>query len=136
MRTGTHSIDGAEDTRVEERTATVFNPATGEQRAEVLLAAADDVDRAQASAQAALHDCSRSALSRRTDILFAFREIVSRRKAEIAAHITDEHAKVLSDATGEVHMHGPDGVRFYARVVTQRWPDPQQDASFDMPRAR
>lgn len=136
MRTGTHSIDGAEDTGVEECTAPVFNPATGEQRAEVLLGAADDVDRA--SAQAALHDWSRSALSRRTDILFAFREIVSRRKAEIAAHITDEHAKVLSDATGEVHMHGPDGVRFYARtkVVTQRWPDPEQDASFDMPTAR
>lgn len=92
MRTGTHSIDRAEDTGVEERTAPVVNPATGEQPAEVLL----------------------------------------------AALITHEHAKVLSDATGEVHMHCPDGVRLYTRtkVVTQRWPDPEQDASFDMPTAR
>ena len=27
---------------------------------------------------------------------------------------------------GDLHMHGPDGVRFYTRgkVVTTRWPDP------------
>ena len=29
---------------------------------------------------------------------------------------------------GDLHMHGPDGVRFYTRgkVVTTRWPDPSQ----------
>jgi malonate-semialdehyde dehydrogenase (acetylating)/methylmalonate-semialdehyde dehydrogenase len=39
---------------------------------------------------------------------------------------------------GEHHVHGPDGVRFYtrAKVVTQRWPELEQDASFDMPTAR
>src|SRR5689334_6876780 len=39
---------------------------------------------------------------------------------------------------GEHHVHGPDGVRFYtrAKVVTQRWPEMERDASFDMPTAR
>ena len=39
---------------------------------------------------------------------------------------------------GEHHVHGPDGVRFYtrAKVVTQRWPELERDASFDMPTAR
>ena len=35
-------------------------------------------------------------------MLFAFREIVNRRQDELAAAITDEHGKVLSDAAGEV----------------------------------
>jgi malonate-semialdehyde dehydrogenase (acetylating)/methylmalonate-semialdehyde dehydrogenase len=39
---------------------------------------------------------------------------------------------------GEHHVYGPDGVRFYtrAKVVTQRWPQVERDASFDMPTAR
>jgi malonate-semialdehyde dehydrogenase (acetylating)/methylmalonate-semialdehyde dehydrogenase len=43
-----------------------------------------------------------------------------------------------SSLFGEHHVHGPDGVRFYtrAKVVTQRWPDLERDASFDMPTAR
>ena len=102
MRTITHWIEGAEDKGAGRRTAPVYNPATGEQQAEVLLAGTDDVDRAVAAAHAALHDWSQSSLSRRAGILFAFREIVSRRKDELAALITDEHGKVLSDAAGEV----------------------------------
>lgn len=102
MRTITHWIDGAEDKGAGERRAPVFNPATGEQQAEVLLAGVDDVGRAVASAKAAQEEWAQSSLSRRTSILFAFREIVSRRRAELAAAITDEHGKVLSDAAGEV----------------------------------
>jgi malonate-semialdehyde dehydrogenase (acetylating)/methylmalonate-semialdehyde dehydrogenase len=80
----------------------VFDPATGEQQAEVLLAEAGDVDRAVAGAAGAFEEWSESSLSRRTRILFAFREIVDRRAREVAAAITDEHGKVLSDALGEV----------------------------------
>ncbi|MCU1615665.1 MAG: Methylmalonate-semialdehyde dehydrogenase [Frankiales bacterium] len=102
MRTIQHWIDGAETRGSSTRTGAVFNPATGEQQAEVVLAEPSDVDRAVAAAAAAFEDWSQSSLSRRTGILFAFREIVNRRKAEIAAAITDEHGKVLSDAAGEV----------------------------------
>jgi len=62
LRTITHWIDGAEDKGAGDRTAPVYNPATGEQQAEVLLATADDVDRAVASAHAALDDWSQSSL--------------------------------------------------------------------------
>jgi malonate-semialdehyde dehydrogenase (acetylating)/methylmalonate-semialdehyde dehydrogenase len=102
VRTIQHWIDGAETRGSSTRTGAVFNPATGEQQAEVVLAEPSDVDRAVAAAAAAFEDWSQSSLSRRTGILFAFREIVNRRKAEIAAAITDEHGKVLSDAAGEV----------------------------------
>ena len=102
MRTITHWIDGAEAGDLSERRAPVFNPATGAQEAEVLLAGVGVVDRAVQSAAVALEEWAETSLSRRTGILFAFREIVHRRKAELAAAITDEHGKVLSDAAGEV----------------------------------
>jgi malonate-semialdehyde dehydrogenase (acetylating)/methylmalonate-semialdehyde dehydrogenase len=41
-------------------------------------------------------------LTKRTQVLFAFRELVQQNKEKIAALITDEHGKVLSDAAGEV----------------------------------
>ncbi|MGZ4570789.1 MAG: aldehyde dehydrogenase family protein, partial [Blastococcus sp.] len=102
MRTIQHWIDGAETRGSSTRTGQVFDPSTGEQQAEVLLAEQSDVDRAVAAAAAAFEDWSQSSLSRRTKILFAFREIVNRRQDELAAAITDEHGKVLSDAAGEV----------------------------------
>jgi malonate-semialdehyde dehydrogenase (acetylating) / methylmalonate-semialdehyde dehydrogenase len=54
------------------------------------------------AAAAAFETWAESSLSKRTQVLFAFREIVTRRKSELAAAITDEHGKVLSDAAGEV----------------------------------
>ena len=45
----------------------------------------------------------RTSLAARTRILFAFRELVERRKRDLAAILTREHGKVLSDALGEVN---------------------------------
>ena len=50
-------------------------------------------------------------LTRRTQILFAFRELLNARKKELAAIITSEHGKVLSDALGEV-SRGQEVVEF------------------------
>jgi malonate-semialdehyde dehydrogenase (acetylating)/methylmalonate-semialdehyde dehydrogenase len=97
-----HWIDGERTRGGSTRVGPVFDPATGEQQAEVLLAEQGDVDRAVAAATAAFAEWSQSSLSRRTGVLFAFREIVRRRRDELAAAITDEHGKVLSDAAGEV----------------------------------
>jgi malonate-semialdehyde dehydrogenase (acetylating)/methylmalonate-semialdehyde dehydrogenase len=102
VRTIQHWIDGAATRAGSTRVSPVFNPATGDQQAEVLLAESGDVDRAVTAASAAFDEWSQSSLSRRTQVLFAFRELVNRRKTELAALITDEHGKVLSDAAGEV----------------------------------
>ena len=45
---------------------------------------------------------ARHLLAKRTAILFNFRELLNKRKGELAALITAEHGKVLSDALGEV----------------------------------
>jgi malonate-semialdehyde dehydrogenase (acetylating)/methylmalonate-semialdehyde dehydrogenase len=44
-----------------------------------------------------------SSLSKRTKIMFAFRELLDRNKEELARILTREHGKVFSDALGEVN---------------------------------
>jgi acyl-CoA reductase-like NAD-dependent aldehyde dehydrogenase len=52
-----------------------------------------------------------STLTKRTQILFKFRELLNERKDEIAELITAEHGKVTSDALGEV-MRGLEVAEF------------------------
>jgi malonate-semialdehyde dehydrogenase (acetylating)/methylmalonate-semialdehyde dehydrogenase len=102
VRTVAHWIEGKPATGASTRTSPVWNPATGEQQAEVLLASAADVDTAVRSARAAFATWGQSSLAQRTKVLFAFRELVAARMDDLAAIISDEHGKVLSDARGEV----------------------------------
>jgi len=102
MRTVTHWIGGKPATGESTRTGPVWNPATGEQQAEVLLASRTDVDAAVRAAAAAFQTWSQSSLSQRTKILFNFRELVNSRIQDLAEIISDEHGKVVSDARGEV----------------------------------
>ena len=95
-------INGAVDTSKTERTSEVFNPATGQVSAHVALANVATVDKAVSAATDAFGSWRHSSLTKRTQVLFAFRELVLQNKEKIAALITAEHGKVLSDAAGEV----------------------------------
>ena len=111
MRRITHWIEGAAWSAPQARTAPLHDPATGEVTGEVELADAAVVDRAVAGAAAAARTWGRLSLSRRTAVLFAFRELLAHHADEVAAAITAEHGKVLSDAHGEV-TRGLDVVEF------------------------
>jgi len=102
VRTIGHWIGGRVAASEGGRTGQVWNPATGEQQAEVLLATADEVHGAVKSAAAAFEEWSQTSLSRRSKVLFAFRELVNANIDRLAEMITDEHGKVLADARGEV----------------------------------
>ncbi|MEU0314104.1 CoA-acylating methylmalonate-semialdehyde dehydrogenase [Nocardioides sp. NPDC006273] len=102
MKVIDHWIGGRATTGFGERRGAVWNPATGEQQAEVVLASRQDVDAAVTAAREAFSDWSQSSLSARTKVLFTFRELVNANIERIAEAITDEHGKVLSDARGEV----------------------------------
>ena len=117
MKTISHWIGGKPATGSGGRTSPVWNPATGQQQAEVALASTDDVDEAVRTAAAAFDRWSQSSLSQRTKILFAFREIANARIDELAAVISDEHGKVLSDARGEV-QRGLEVVEFACGIPT------------------
>jgi malonate-semialdehyde dehydrogenase (acetylating) / methylmalonate-semialdehyde dehydrogenase len=97
-----HWIDGRTTRGAGERLAPVFDPATGEQRARVALATRADVDAAVASARRAFAEWSQALLSRRTAVLFAFRQLVHEHTDELAALVSAEHGKVLADARGEI----------------------------------
>ena len=94
-------IDGAPAGGVA-RLADVYDPATGAVPRQVALADGDDVRAAVASAVRAFPGWRDASLSRRTSVLFTFRELLNARKGDLAAIITSEHGKVLSDALGEV----------------------------------
>ena len=103
LATINHWISGKAWTAPADRWGDVYNPAHGEPSARVAFADPAVVDAAVASATEAARAWGRTSLAARTRILFAFRELVERRKRDLAAILTREHGKVLSDALGEVN---------------------------------
>ncbi len=97
-----HFIGGRLAAGTATRSAPVFNPATGEETGRVALASATDVDTAVAAAKAVARSWALTPPLRRARILNAFLRIAEDRTDELAALITAEHGKVLSDAKGEI----------------------------------
>ena len=110
-----HWIDGALVAGTSGRMSPVFNPATGEQTGEVQLARNAEIDAAVAGAVSAAHGWRRTSLSKRSAVLFAFRELLHQRQDELAAIVTAEHGKVTSDALGEI-ARGLENVEFATGV--------------------
>ncbi|MEO7268569.1 MAG: CoA-acylating methylmalonate-semialdehyde dehydrogenase [Knoellia sp.] len=99
----THLIAGQSWDGTAERTSAVYNPATGEETGALDLASAELVGEAVAKAKEAwASEWGNSSLAKRTQVLFRFRELLNEKKEDVAALITAEHGKVLSDALGEV----------------------------------
>jgi malonate-semialdehyde dehydrogenase (acetylating)/methylmalonate-semialdehyde dehydrogenase len=117
LRTINHWIGGKPVPGSGERTSPVWNPATGQQQAEVPLASRDEVDAAVRTSAAAFETWSQSSLSTRAKVLFAFRELVNAHARELAEIISDEHGKVVSDALGEV-QRGLEVVEFACGIPT------------------
>jgi malonate-semialdehyde dehydrogenase (acetylating) / methylmalonate-semialdehyde dehydrogenase len=97
-----HWIDGRTYPGDSTREGVVYNPALGTPSARVAFATASDVDRAVAAAREAFVGWGRSALGRRTAVLFEFRQLLQRYTDDLARCIVREHGKVLADARGEV----------------------------------
>jgi malonate-semialdehyde dehydrogenase (acetylating)/methylmalonate-semialdehyde dehydrogenase len=97
-----HWINGAATSAGSTRTAPVYNPATGQEQARVLLAEESDVDIAVAAAGKAFESWGNSSLSQRMRVMFAFRELLVQHEDELARIISSEHGKVIDDARGEI----------------------------------
>ena len=93
------------------RTGKVFNPATGEQQAEVDLASVEEMDAVIAVAKAAFPAWRATNMSRRAEIMFRMRELLDANRKELASILTLEHGKVPSDALGEI-ARGVENVEF------------------------
>jgi len=100
----------------DDRTGPVFNPATGEVSRRVAFASTAEVDEAIAAAKAALPGWRATGLIKRADVFFKLRHLLVERQDELAAILTNEHGKVLSDAKGEI-SRGIENVEFAAGLV-------------------
>ncbi|MFH0180880.1 CoA-acylating methylmalonate-semialdehyde dehydrogenase [Streptomyces cacaoi] len=100
MTTIPHWINGSPVEGTE--TAPVFNPATGAEQARVVLGDASDVDSAVQAAATAFESWSESSLSRRTQVMFAFRQLLVEHEEELGRIISAEHGKTVDDARGEI----------------------------------
>src|SRR5215472_2984369 len=80
----------------------VLNPATGATLREIALGGVAEVGAAVASARAAWRAWSDTPPLRRARVLASFLALLNRERDALAALITSEHGKVLSDAQGEV----------------------------------
>jgi malonate-semialdehyde dehydrogenase (acetylating) / methylmalonate-semialdehyde dehydrogenase len=97
-----HWIGGRAVAGTSGRTGPVHDPARGVQTGAVALASAAEVDGAVKTAVAAAADWGASSTSQRASLLFRFRSLVDSHRDELAALVTREHGKVLTDAAGEV----------------------------------
>jgi malonate-semialdehyde dehydrogenase (acetylating)/methylmalonate-semialdehyde dehydrogenase len=102
MKSISHWVNGSMMADKPERTGEIFNPATGEVSGTVAFADAATVDKIVNISEKAFEQWRHASLTKRTQVLFSFRELVNKNKEKIAALITAEHGKVLSDAQGEV----------------------------------
>jgi malonate-semialdehyde dehydrogenase (acetylating) / methylmalonate-semialdehyde dehydrogenase len=110
MRTIQNAIDGRKVTSSSLRIAPVYNPATGEQTAELPLSTVEEVNSAVAAAKAAASWGTTPPL-KRIKHMFRFKELLDRNADEIARTISNEHGKTHADAHGEL-ARGIDVVDF------------------------
>ncbi|MEX1038284.1 MAG: CoA-acylating methylmalonate-semialdehyde dehydrogenase, partial [Acidimicrobiia bacterium] len=116
MKLISHWINGETVSQPPDRTGAVYDPITGKQRAEVAMGTPETVDLAVSTAKNAFETWRDSALSRRQNIMFAFREIVVERKDEMARLLSEEHGKTFDDARGEV-QRGLEVIEFACNIA-------------------
>jgi len=80
----------------------VFNPATGEQESEVLLANKSDLNKAVDIAKKAFESWSLKPALQRARVMFKFKELIEKNSEELTELIVSEHGKVYEDAKGSL----------------------------------
>ena len=111
MRTLEHFIGGKSVAGTSGRLGPIYDPARGVQTASVPLASEAEVDGAVEVATEAAAEWGAGSLSSRAAVLFRFRDLVAQAAPDLAAAVTAEHGKVLSDAAGEV-ARGLENIEF------------------------
>ncbi|MFT6657674.1 CoA-acylating methylmalonate-semialdehyde dehydrogenase [Maritalea sp.] len=117
MSTIQNAINGQRVTSVSTNRVPVFNPATGEQSAELPLSTVEEVNAAVASAKAAAPAWGNMPALKRARYMFKYLELLNARADDIAREISKEHGKTHDDALGEV-QRGLEVVEFACGIPT------------------
>ena len=97
-----HFINGKKFSGDSKRTSKIFNPATGEQSANVKLASTADVNKAVQIAKKSFEDWSVKPPLQRARVMFKFKELIEKNADELTKLIVSEHGKVYDDAKGSL----------------------------------
>jgi malonate-semialdehyde dehydrogenase (acetylating)/methylmalonate-semialdehyde dehydrogenase len=89
----------------------IFNPATGEQIAEVTLSGEVGVEQAVTAALEALPGWANTPPLKRARVMFKYKELLEANLDKVAEAISTQHGKTLEDARGEV-IRGIEVVEF------------------------
>jgi len=102
MTTIENAINGQRVTSGSPNRVPVFNPATGEQSAELPLSTVEEVNAAVAAAKSAAPAWGDTPPLKRARYMFKYLELLNKHAADIAREISKEHGKTHDDALGEV----------------------------------
>jgi malonate-semialdehyde dehydrogenase (acetylating) / methylmalonate-semialdehyde dehydrogenase len=98
----THWINGKHVEGTSGRFGDVYNPATGEVASQVPLASTAELNAAVEAAKTAFPDWAATPPLTRARIMFKYKTLIEDNADRLAAVITAEHGKVLSDAGGSL----------------------------------
>jgi malonate-semialdehyde dehydrogenase (acetylating)/methylmalonate-semialdehyde dehydrogenase len=98
----THWINGKHVEGTSGRFGDVYNPATGEVASQVPLASTAELNDAVDAAKAAFPDWAATPPLTRARVMFKYKTLIEDNADRLAALITAEHGKVLSDAGGSL----------------------------------
>jgi len=115
MRDIQHFIGGKDVSGTSGRQADVFNPSTGEIQARVPLANISEMDKAVQIALAAFPAWAATPPLTRARVMFRLKSLIEENMDQLAALITSEHGKVLSDAKGSI-IRGLEVVEFASGI--------------------
>jgi malonate-semialdehyde dehydrogenase (acetylating)/methylmalonate-semialdehyde dehydrogenase len=102
MKTIEHFVNGKSYSGESKKKGKIFNPATGDQEAEVKLATTKDVNEAVANAKKAFEAWSNKPPLQRARVMFKFKELIEKNSDELTKIIVSEHGKVYEDAKGSL----------------------------------
>ncbi|MEP1230713.1 MAG: aldehyde dehydrogenase family protein, partial [Litorimonas sp.] len=97
-----HYIAGTRRRGAGDRTSPIYNPATGEQTGQTILATVGEVDAAVSSAVDGFSIWGQMPAKERVEVLFNYRDLLKKNIGEIAGLITQEHGKTIDDAKGGI----------------------------------
>ena len=106
-----HFVGGKVIDGTSQRKGQVFNPATGDQESEVILATKSDLDKTVEIAKKAFETWSLKPALQRARIMFKFKELIEKNFDELTKLIVSEHGKVYEDAKGSL-IRGLEVVEF------------------------
>lgn len=102
MKTIGHLINGKPQIENIARTKPIYNPATGEQIANVEIASKSLINKAVEDSKKAFESWSQVSPMKRAEILFKYKNLIENNIDDLAKLITLEHGKTLPDAKGSI----------------------------------